>query len=189
MKTPSRWIVEKEELWSDCKVFKVFREHDRHPLDGREGDFFVAHAPAWVTCVCVTTEGRFLVEQQYRYGVRDLSWEFPGGVVEPGEDPLAAGPRELLEETGYAGDAPVLLGRLSANPAIFNNYCSIVLIRNCRKVAEISPDANEEILVREIEPEALPELARSGGMHHAIMTAALGEIYLHCPELLRPRAS
>ncbi len=187
MKTPSRWEVSEEELWADCKVFRVFRERNRHPQDGREGDFFVAHAPAWVTCVCVTESGNFLVEQQYRYGVRDLSWEFPGGVVEAGEDPLAAGPRELLEETGYAGDPPILLGKLSANPAIFNNFCSIILIKNCKKIAGTSLDENEEILVREVSPAELLELARGGAIHHSIMIAALGEVFLKYPELLRSR--
>lgn len=188
MKTPSCWEVSEEALWADCKVFKVFREKNRHPLDGREGDFFVAHAPAWVTCVCVTDTGKFIVEQQYRYGIRDLSWEFPGGVVESGEDPLVAGPRELLEETGYAGEPPVLLARLSANPAIFNNFCSIILIRNCRKIAEPSPDENEEILVREASVGEVLELARSGKIHHSIMAAALGQVFLHFPELLRGKA-
>lgn len=183
MKTPSHWEVSEEALWADCKVFKVFRERNRHPQDGREGDFFVAHAPAWVTCVCVTEDGNFLVEQQYRYGVRDLSWELPGGVVEANEDPIDAGPREVLEETGYAGDAPILLGKLSANPAIFNNFCSIILIKNCRKVAETSLDENEEILVREVSPEELLAMARDGRVHHSIMVAAIGEVFLKCPEL------
>lgn len=185
MKAPSHWEVVDEALWADCKVFKVFKERNRHPIDGREGDFFVAHAPAWVTCVCVTEDGKFLVEQQYRYGVRDLSWEFPGGVVESGEEPLVAGPRELLEETGYAGEPPILLAKLSANPAIFNNFCSIILIRNCRKVANPALDENEEILVREVSAKELLELARGNLLHHSIMAAALGQVFLHYPELLR----
>ena len=33
------------------------------------------------------------------------TWEFPGGKVEPGEEPEAAARRELLEETGLVAEA------------------------------------------------------------------------------------
>jgi 8-oxo-dGTP pyrophosphatase MutT (NUDIX family) len=36
-------------------------------------------------------------------------WEFPGGDVEPGEDPAAAAVRETYEETGLRIAAPALL--------------------------------------------------------------------------------
>ncbi|MCU0937190.1 MAG: bis(5'-nucleosyl)-tetraphosphatase [Gammaproteobacteria bacterium] len=39
-------------------------------------------------------ECRFLLLRAYRY------WDFPKGHVEPGEDPLDAARREVLEETG-----------------------------------------------------------------------------------------
>lgn len=38
--------------------------------------------------------------RQYRYPLGDYIYEFPAGLVEPGEDLLAAGQRELFEETG-----------------------------------------------------------------------------------------
>ena len=38
--------------------------------------------------------------RQFRYPVNDYVYEFPAGLVEPGEDMLEAGRREMFEETG-----------------------------------------------------------------------------------------
>ena len=46
-------------------------------------------------------EPRVLLERQYRYAAQDYMLELPAGRIDPGEDSLAAGKRELLEETGY----------------------------------------------------------------------------------------
>jgi 8-oxo-dGTP pyrophosphatase MutT (NUDIX family) len=43
---------------------------------------------------------KLLLVRQYRFLVNDLSWEIPGGKVEPDETPEVAGTRECLEETG-----------------------------------------------------------------------------------------
>ncbi|WP_432585877.1 NUDIX domain-containing protein [Streptomyces sp. HD1123-B1] len=45
-----------------------------------------------------------LVDPTYKPG-----WEFPGGVVEPGEAPMYAGAREVTEELGIRLDAPLRL--------------------------------------------------------------------------------
>jgi ADP-ribose pyrophosphatase len=42
-----------------------------------------------------------IMERQYRYPVRAHMYELPAGKLDPGEDPLTAAKRELLEETGY----------------------------------------------------------------------------------------
>lgn len=43
---------------------------------------------------------KLVLVRQFRYPVNDYVYEFPAGLVEPGEDMLAAGVRELYEETG-----------------------------------------------------------------------------------------
>ena len=42
-----------------------------------------------------------LMVRQYRFLLNGLSWEIPGGKVDPGEDLETAAGREFLEETGY----------------------------------------------------------------------------------------
>jgi ADP-ribose pyrophosphatase len=46
-------------------------------------------------------DGSILLERQFRYPLRAHFLELPAGKIDPGEEPLAAARRELLEETGY----------------------------------------------------------------------------------------
>jgi 8-oxo-dGTP diphosphatase len=51
-----------------------------------------------VVAAVILREGKILIGQRKRTGRHPLKWEFPGGKVEPGEDPRAALMRELREE-------------------------------------------------------------------------------------------
>ena len=55
---------------------------------------------------------RVVLIRQYRYPLGGFVYEFPAGLVEPGEDMLAAGIREMYEETGLTF-APVEAGSCS----------------------------------------------------------------------------
>lgn len=45
---------------------------------------------------------RVVLVRQYRYSIGGYIYEFPAGLVEPGEDYHKAGVRELKEETGFS---------------------------------------------------------------------------------------
>lgn len=51
-----------------------------------------------VVAAVIIRDGKILIGQRKRSGRHPLKWEFPGGKVEPGEDPRAALARELREE-------------------------------------------------------------------------------------------
>ncbi len=48
--------------------------------------------------------GEVLICQRHRSGPMPLKWEFPGGKIEPGEQPRAALARELEEELGITAE-------------------------------------------------------------------------------------
>jgi 8-oxo-dGTP diphosphatase len=58
-----------------------------------------------VVAAVIEREGRILIGQRKRGDWHEYRWEFPGGKVEPGEDPRGAVVRELAEELGIAAEA------------------------------------------------------------------------------------
>ena len=64
-----------------------------------------------VTAAVIQQDGRVLICQRREGQKHPLKWEFPGGKVEPGEEPAAALVRELQEELGIRAVAPIEITR------------------------------------------------------------------------------
>lgn len=62
-----------------------------------------------VIMVVRDAEGRYLMVKVCRYTTGRTEWEFPAGGMEDGEEIIAAGVRELLEETGYHSEKHEIL--------------------------------------------------------------------------------
>ncbi|MGH6629146.1 MAG: (deoxy)nucleoside triphosphate pyrophosphohydrolase [Burkholderiales bacterium] len=63
--------------------------------------------PIPVVCALIERDGRVLLAQRPAGRHLALQWEFPGGKVEPGEEPAAALRREIREELG----CDIVIGR------------------------------------------------------------------------------
>ena len=62
--------------------------------------------------------GRILLIRQFRPPAGGLVWEFPAGLLEPGESPETAAVRELKEETGYRGRVVSCTGPAFSSPGL-----------------------------------------------------------------------
>lgn len=174
-----RWpLLAREEL-ADFKVFRVRRDTLRSPRTGEPHPFFVLECPDWVNVVALTPEGDALLVRQWRAGTDAETLEIPGGSTDPGDpSPQAAAERELLEETGYVAERWTLLGSVDPNPAIQGNACWTFLAEGCRRVAEIRPDAGEDLRVTRAPLASLPELVRTGKIRHSLVVAAFYWLHL-----------
>ena len=127
----------------------------------------------WCNVVAVTPEGEVVLVRQYRFGIDAFSLETPGGVVDDGETPDAAVVRELFEETGYRGDAPVRLSRVNPNPALQGNWAHGFLVQNAHFVGGHRSDDGEELEVVRVPVAQVPGLIATGSIAHALIVVTL----------------
>ena len=119
------------------------------PGDGREPiEYYTGVFADVALVVALTTGGEILFARQYKHGAREILVELPGGYLDEGEEPLAAAQRELLEETGYAGQDWRSLGSYLGNPTKERgNRLHLYLVTGATPVAAPHRDATEEIEV------------------------------------------
>jgi ADP-ribose pyrophosphatase len=170
---PVRWEKLQQRSQLKTRIFDVLGQSYRHPVRGTEREFIVLNPPDWVNVVALTPDQQIVLVQQFRYGIDEFSLEIPGGVMEPGEDPVSAGLRELREETGFTGAPAKLLGSVHPNPAIQSNRCHFVFVEAAVKSHDLDWDPDEEIHVTTQPVKDVLALARNGGIVHGLVLNAL----------------
>jgi 8-oxo-dGTP pyrophosphatase MutT (NUDIX family) len=154
-------------------LFRLRRARFRSRRSDRTHDFYVMHLADAVHVVALTPDDCLVMVRQFRAGSGHDSLEPPGGLLEEGEDPREAGRRELLEETGYAGDPAVLLGTAWSNPSILSSRIATIVVTNARLVAGPSLDPNEEVSVELVPARDVPAMIADGRIDHALAVLGL----------------
>jgi len=170
---PQRWQKLGRRSLAVTRILELTLTGFRHPGRATEREFVVIDAPDWVNVVALTPAHQLVLVRQFRYGSDEFSLEVPGGVIDAGEDPLAAGVRELREETGFTGGAPVRLGTVHPNPAMQSNRCHLILIPDARPTEALEWDGDEEFEILTVPVEEAYARAYRGEITHAMALDAL----------------
>ncbi len=179
----SKWKILSSERWEGTPFLHFRRDRVVSPRNGREYDVYVMEAPSWVNVIPVTSENNVVLVRQYRHGIREMTLEIPGGVVEAGDAPEEAARRELREETGYDAPSLISLGYVHPNPAIQNNRCYTFLARDVFPAGSPRPDEMEDIEVVVCPLKDVLRMIDRGDISHGLIVAAFCRLMVRYPEL------
>lgn len=123
------------EMISRKKNLKSFEE-----LHGEKAD-------AVVIIVTDETEEKILINKEFRLAVGDWVYNFPAGLIDPGEEPQQSAARELWEETGLELYEINDFMDVSYSAVGFSNETNVCVVGKAR--GEFRPSTST---VEEIEP-------------------------------------
>ena len=152
-------------------VFGVRRDRVVEPGGIRVTRDVVTHHGS-VVLLPVFPDGRILLVRQYRHAVGQFLWELVAGRIEPGEAPLRAARRELLEETGYTARRYHKLMDVFPTPGFVSERMVVYLVQGLR-AGPSQPEADERITSRKFTLRELDGRMRSGTLRDAKSIAGI----------------
>ena len=112
------------------------------------------------------SEPRILLEHQYRHAAQSMMWELPAGRIDEGESALAAGKRELIEETGYRAKKWKQILFFYVSPGFLDETMTIYLAEDLT-LGEAEPEADERIEAKFVSLSKAKKMALDGTIRDA----------------------
>ncbi len=157
------WKTLSRQVILDQPPFLTVENHVVELPDGRViPDWSWIITPDFVNVIAITEENTFLCFRQIKYGIEGTSLAPVGGFMEPGEAPLAAAQRELLEETGYEATEWIDLGQYRVDPNRGAGTGSLWLARGAHRVMDPNADDLEEQILLHLQRSAVETALRNG---------------------------
>jgi ADP-ribose pyrophosphatase len=107
---------------------------------------FVQHQGSAVV-LPMDADGSVLLVSQFRAPVNQMVWELPAGRIDPGEKPVQAARRELLEETGLRAARWKRLSTLQPSPGYVREEMHLFLATGLTQ-GQATPEAGEFVHTR-----------------------------------------
>jgi len=147
--------------------------------------------PDYVAVVVRMPDGLFPILRQYSPAVEAYTWEFPAGLLEPGEDPAETCARELREETGLSAGSITPLGSFYADTGRLANRLHAFFVEAGNPEPGFLPEPGVELKL--VTLEELCGLIQTGAFslvsHIGVLLLAQLHGKVDCSRALSPKVA
>ncbi|MBA3971554.1 MAG: NUDIX hydrolase [Bacteroidetes bacterium] len=148
-------------------------KHDILNPNGNPGTYSVVHFKNMAIGILVLDEDHNTwIVGQYRYPIKQYSWEIPEGGGKWDVDPLDSAKRELHEETGIAAKKWTKIQEMHLSNSASDEFC-ILYIAQDLSFGESEPEDDEKLEVRKLHFNELYEMVLSGEITDSLTVAAV----------------
>ncbi len=118
-----------------------------------------------VMIIPITEEGEVVLVKQFRPVIDDYIYEFPAGIIDPGENMEEAAKRELFEETGLTATSyEVFLKPSYTSVGMTDETTAIVKMTVCGEISTDNIEENEEIEVIKVKFNDCKDFAKNNNV-------------------------
>lgn len=158
-------ITKSREVYK-CSLFRVTEDEAREPKGGFEIKRSIVRHAGSAVMLAEDEKRRILLVRQYRLPAEKYLWELPAGRLDPGEKPLQAAKRELIEETGYRARKWTKLASFFVSPGYVGERMTIYMAQDL-VAGEATPMEDERIEARWFTRREIAEMIRTGKIEDA----------------------
>jgi 8-oxo-dGDP phosphatase len=159
------------------------REDRIRRADGSDGIYSYVDKPDFALVIAIENGGFHLVEQ-YRYPVRERSWEFPQGTfpgMAPADDPEHLAREELRQETGITAEVMRHLGHLYCGSGMSNQGFDVFVATGLTHGAAELEAEEQDLVHRWFGRGELEDMIRTGVVTDDSTLAAYALFLLDAP--------
>jgi 8-oxo-dGTP pyrophosphatase MutT (NUDIX family) len=109
---------------------------------------------------------------QWRYPLKEYSWEIIEGGGPLGIDPIESAQRELKEEAGIISKKITPLCNMHTSNSVTDEYCHIYLAQNI-EMTEAEPDENEDLQIKKLPFKTAYEMVMNGEITDSLSMVAI----------------